>query len=104
MIQTIPFWTELHCVLLEKRPDVAVVAYPSIIDAISTNMSTVPTAMKRCLDMPMDADQEDTIQACGQQHYAMVQLVKWSMSGIFELHILRLGGFHSLSTFALSKL
>jgi hypothetical protein len=104
MIQTIPFWTGLHCVLLEKRPDVAVVAYPSIIDAISTNMSTVPTAMKRCFDMPMDAGQEDTIQVFDQQHYAIAQLVKWSMSGIFELHILRLGGFHSLSTFALSKL
>jgi hypothetical protein len=52
----------------------------------------------------MDAGQEDTIQAFDQQHYAIGQLVKWSMYGIFELHILRLGGFHSLSTFALSKL
>ena len=104
MIQPIPFWTGLHYVLLEKRPDVAVVAYPSIIDAISTNMSTVTTAMKRCLYMPMDAGQEDTIQAFDQQHYAIAQLVKWSMSGIFELHIFRLCGFHCLSTFALSKL
>ena len=52
----------------------------------------------------MDAGQEDTIQAFDQQHYTIGQLVKWSMSGIFELHILRLGGFHSLSTFVLSKL
>jgi hypothetical protein len=52
----------------------------------------------------MDAGQEDTIQSFDQPHYAIAQLVKWSMSGIFELHILRLGGFYSLSTFALSKL
>ena len=55
MTQTIPFWTGFHCVLLEKRPDVTVVAYPPIIDAKSTDMSTVPTTMKECLDMPMDA-------------------------------------------------
>jgi len=49
----------------------------------------------------MDADQEHaiSIQAFGQQLYAIAQQVKWSRPDVFEPHILRLGGFHSLSTF-----
>jgi len=62
-------------------------------------MSTVITAMKRCLDMSMDAGQEHAIQAFDQQLYAIAQQVKWSRPDILEPHVLRLGGFHSLSTF-----
>jgi len=57
--------------------------------------------MAKCLDMSMDAGQEHAIyiQAFGQQLYAIAQQVKWSRPDIFEPHILRLGGFHGLSTF-----
>jgi hypothetical protein len=96
MTQTIPCWTGYHCLLSEKRPDGTVVAYPSIIDAKPTDMST---AMIKCLDMSMDAGQEHAIKTFYQQLYAIAQQVKWSRPGIFEPHILRLGGFHSLSTF-----
>ena len=61
--------------LSEKRPDVNVVAYPSMIDAIPTDMSTVPTTMQKCLDMSMDAGQEHAIQAFDQQLYAIAQHV-----------------------------
>jgi hypothetical protein len=75
MTQTIPFWTEFHCLLSEKRPDVTVVAYPPMIDARPTDMSTVPTTMKKCLDMSMDAGQEHAIQIFDQQLYAIAQHV-----------------------------
>jgi len=54
----------------------------------------------------MDADQEHAIQAFDQQLYTIAQQVKWWRPDIFEPHILRLGGFHCLSTFifALGKL
>jgi hypothetical protein len=57
--------------------------------------------MKKCLDMSMDAGQEHaiSIQAFGQQLYAIAQQVKWPRPDILEPHILRLGGFHGLSTF-----
>ena len=61
--------------LSEKRPDVNVVAYPSMIDAIPTDMSTVPTTMQKCLDMSMDAGQEHAIQTFDQQLYAIAQHV-----------------------------
>ena len=61
--------------LLEKRPDVTVVAYPPMIDAKPTDISTVLAAMKKCLDIPMDADQEHAIQAFDQQLYAIAQQV-----------------------------
>jgi len=83
----------------KKRPDVTVLAYPPIIDAKPTDFSTVPTAMKKCLDMSMDAGQEHAIQTSDQQRYAIAQQVKWSRPVIFEPCILRLGGFHSLFTF-----
>ena len=54
----------------------------------------------------MDAGQEHAIQTFDQQLYAIAQQVKWSRPVIFEPRILRLCGFHSLSTFlyALGKL
>jgi hypothetical protein len=62
-------------------------------------MSTVITAMQKLLDMSMDADQEHAIQAFDQQLYAIAQQVKWSRPDILGPHVLRLCGFHSLSTF-----
>jgi hypothetical protein len=79
--------------------DVTDVAYPPIIDSKPTDMSTILRAMKTCLDMSNYAGQEHAIQAFDQQLYAISQQVKWSRPGIFEPHILRLDGFHSLSTF-----
>ena len=97
--QAIPYWSGFHCLLSEKMPDVTDVAYPPIINAKPTDMSTVLRAMTTCLDMSNYAGQEHAIQAFDQQLYAISQQVKWSRSGIFEPHILRLDCFHSLSTF-----
>ena len=91
--QTIPFWTGFNCLLSEKRPDV----YSPIIDAKPNDMATVYTAMKKCLDMTNEAGQEHAMQTFDQQLYA--QQVKWSKPDIFNCHVLRLGGFHSLSCF-----
>ena len=96
--QTIPFWTGFNCLLSERRPDITVVAYPPIIDAKPNDMATVYTAMKKCLDMTNEAGQEHAIQTFDQQLYAIAQQVKWSKPDIFNRHILRLGGFHSLSS------
>jgi hypothetical protein len=95
--QTIPFWTGFNCLLSEKRPDVTVVAYSPIIDAKPNDMATVYTAMKKCLDMTNEAGQEHAMQTFDQQLYA--QQVKWSKPDIFNCHVLRLGGLHSLSCF-----
>ncbi|CAC5400232.1 unnamed protein product [Mytilus coruscus] len=82
--------------------DVTVVAYPPIIDSKPNDMATVYTAMKKCLDMSNDAGQDYAIQTFDQQLYAIAQQVKWSKPDIFNRHILRLGGFHSLSCFLAS--
>ncbi|CAC5408764.1 unnamed protein product [Mytilus coruscus] len=66
------------------------------------DMATVYTAMKKCLDMSNDAGQDYAIQTFDQQLYAIAQQVKWSKPDIFNRHILRLGGFHSLSCFLAS--
>jgi hypothetical protein len=48
-------------------PDVTDVAYPPIINAKPTDMSTVLRAMTTCLDMSNYAGQEHAIQAFDQQ-------------------------------------
>ncbi|CAG2236797.1 unnamed protein product [Mytilus edulis] len=88
--------------LSKKGADVTVVAYPPIIDSKPNDMATVYTAMKKCLDMSNDAGQDYAIQTFDQQLYAIAQQVKWSKPDIFNRHILRLGGFHSLSCFLAS--
>ncbi|CAC5408181.1 unnamed protein product [Mytilus coruscus] len=62
-------------------------------------MSTVYTTMKKCMDMSKEVGQDFAIQTFDQQLYAVSQQVKWSMPEVFQSHILRLGGFHTLSCF-----
>ena len=52
--------------------------------------------------MSNEAGQAHAIQTFDQQLYAIAQQVKWSRPDIFESHILRLGGFHTLSCFITS--
>ena len=41
----------------------------------------------------------NSIQTFDQQHYDIDQQVKWSMLDSFQSHVLRLGGFHTLSCY-----
>jgi hypothetical protein len=82
MTQTIPCWTGFYCLLSEKRRDVTVVAYPSIIDAKPTDMSTVPTVMEKCFDMSMDAGEEPAIQAFDQQLHSDIMFYICTISAI----------------------
>jgi hypothetical protein len=65
-------------------------------------MNTVFTTMKKCMDMSKVVGQDNSIQTFDQQLYAVSQKVKWSMPNVFRTHILRLGGFHTLSCFIAS--
>ncbi|CAG2209161.1 unnamed protein product [Mytilus edulis] len=49
--------------------------------------------------MSKEVGQDFAIQTFDQQLYAVSQQVKWSMPEVFQSHILRLGGFHTLSCF-----
>ncbi|CAG2205634.1 unnamed protein product [Mytilus edulis] len=55
--------------------------------------------MKRCADMCQKAGQPFSIQTFDLQLYAVAQQVKWDRPSEFKSHILRLGGFHTLSCF-----
>jgi hypothetical protein len=65
-------------------------------------MNTVFTTMKKCMDMSTVVGQDNSIQTFDEQLYAVYQQVKWSMPNVFRTHILRLGGFHTLSCFIAS--
>jgi hypothetical protein len=49
-----------------------------------------------------DLGQRYSIQTFDQQLYAIAKQVGWAMSETFKTHIVRLGGFHTLSCFIAS--
>ena len=102
----IPFQTGFNKILSDRQPEHVVVAYPPIIDAKPADMATVYTTMCKCTEMSTAVGQGCSVQTFDQQLYAIAQLVKWSMPEKFESHVLRLGGFHTLSCFmsALGKI
>jgi hypothetical protein len=82
------------------------VSYAPIIESKPNDMATVYTTMKKCIDMTKAFGQKHSIQTFDQQLYAMAKQVQWSQPDVFCNHIIRLGGFHTLSCFiaAIGKL
>lgn len=104
--QSIPFWTGYNAHLAEAADSKTTTAYRPMIDAPPADMSTVYTTMVQCKEMTKQLGQECAVQTMDQQLYAVAQQVKWSRSDEFDAHVLRLGGFHTLSCFtaAIGKL
>ena len=69
-------------------------------------MATVNTTMKNCRKMCLNLGQEVSLQTMDQQLYTIAQQVKWCRPEQFKMHIVRIGGFHTLSCFiaAIGKL
>ena len=98
----IPFWSGFCSTLSDDRSEYSVTSYPPVVDSKPSDMNTVFTTMKKCLDMCKAIGQEHAIQTFDQQLYAIAQQVKWSLPNTFDTHILRIGGFHTLSCFIAS--
>jgi hypothetical protein len=58
--------------------------------------------MKKCVEMCCKAGQQYSVQTFDLQLYAITQQIKWSRPLEFQNHIIRLGGFHTLSCFITS--
>ena len=76
-----------------------VTAYPPIIEAPPSDMSTVYTTLRRGKDLAEKCGQDFHIHTFDQQLYALAQMVKLSKNEEFPNIVLLLGGFHNLSTF-----
>jgi len=92
--QIIPFWTGYFRLTSKNSPSLS-----KIVDARPTDMTTVYTTMKRCVEMCTKAGQQDSIETLDQQLYAITKQVQWSNPEEFKYHILRRGGFHTFSSF-----
>lgn len=100
--QVTPFWTGFNASLSKKPTTRTVSAYPPIIDEKPADPTTVYTTMLRCKKMTNQLGQAHSIQTMDQQLYAIAQQVKWNVNkenGTLQQHIVRLGGFHGVSTF-----
>lgn len=98
--QVVPFWTGYNSMIRQDREtSVTVTAYPPIIEAPPSDMSTVYTTLKRGKDLAEKCGQDFHIHTFDQQLYAIAQMVKLSRQEEFPRTVLRLGGFHNLSTF-----
>ncbi len=62
-------------------------------------MNTVYTTLKRGKDLADKCGQDCHVHTFDQQLYAVAQMVKWSCVEEFPSLVIRLGGFHTLSTF-----
>ena len=100
--QTVPFWTGFNTCLSEPRKSFMMTAYVPVIDAKPSDMSTVYTTMKRCMDRSSALGQVNAVQTIDLQLYAIGQQVRWTCPEEFQGHTLRLGGFHTLCTFIAS--
>ncbi|CAC5358418.1 unnamed protein product [Mytilus coruscus] len=62
--------------------------------------------MRKCVDMTVAMGQKYSVQTFDQQLYSIAKQVAWTMPETFRNHIIRLGGFHTLSCFiaAIGKL
>lgn len=101
LTQVIPFWTGYNSKIAgcDDSPTVTVAAYPPIIEAPPSDMSTVYTTLKRGKDLAKKSGQDFHIHTFDQQLYAIAQMVKFSNSEEFPDLVVRLGGFHNLCTF-----
>jgi hypothetical protein len=95
--QVIPFWTGYNSSLSEYRPEYSIVSYAPIVDAKPRDMSTVYTTMRRCQEMTKSLGQAYYIQTFDQQLYAVAKQLEWDKQDTFKTHILRIGGFHTIS-------
>ncbi|CAG2197605.1 unnamed protein product [Mytilus edulis] len=100
--QIIPFWTGYHRKTSMYCRSFSIVSYAPIVDSKPSDMATVYTTMKRCVDMCMKAGQQYSVQTFDQQLYAIAQQIKWSRPLEFQSHIIRLGGFHTVACFIAS--
>jgi hypothetical protein len=97
--QMIPFWTGFYSKVTESHTRQTLVTYAPVVDSKPSDMNTVFTTMKKCMDMSKVVGQHNSIQTFDQQLYAVSRQVKWSMPNVFRTHFLRLGGFHTLSCY-----
>ena len=98
--QVVPFWTGYNSMIAQDTcTSVMVTAYPRIIEAPPSDMSTVYTTLRRGKDLAGKCGQDFHIHTFDQQLYAIAQTVKLSKKEEFPNTVLRLGGFHNLSTF-----
>jgi hypothetical protein len=100
--QIIPFWTGYYKKTSEHCESFSLVSYAPIVDFKPTDMATVYTTMKKCVEICCKARQQYSVQTFDQQLYAIAQQIKWSRPLEFQNHIIRLGGFHTLSCFITS--
>ncbi|CAG2198098.1 unnamed protein product [Mytilus edulis] len=104
--QKIPFWTGYNSCLSNFKPHFSIVSYTPIIDIKPNDMATVYTTMRKCVDMTVAMGQKYSVQTFDQQLYSIAKQVAWTMPETFRYHIIRLGGFNTLSCFivAIGKL
>ncbi|XP_033109669.1 uncharacterized protein LOC117110927 [Anneissia japonica] len=98
--QVISSWTGFNSIVSSRNMEsVSFIAYPPIIEAPPSDMSTVYTTLKRGKDLVEKCGQLCHVHTFDQQLYAIAQMVRLSHQHEFPNLIVRLGGFHTMATF-----
>ena len=97
--QDVPFWTGFNAMLSPKQDCRTVASYAPIINAVPSDMQTVYTTMRKAKETCLQLGQENVIQTMDLQLYSVAEKIKWYKPGEMVDHVLRLGGFHALSSY-----
>lgn len=83
----------------EIPPTKSVVGYCQLIDASTTELSTVYTLLKKSVEMAAQMGLDDTVVVLDQAIYAKALEVVWKQKEMFRSVVLRMGSFHIICTF-----
>eukprot|EP00794_Sanderia_malayensis_P004497 gene4497-5095_t len=93
-VQTVPSWSGFNSILYPDIPAVSKIGYCPMIEASSTELSTIYTVMKHTQKICSNLGQSDTVITCDLAIYSKTKLIQMKFPVKFSDVVIRLGGFH----------
>ena len=92
--QLVPSWSGFNALLFPDIPRVTNIGYCPLLDASSTEFSTVDTVMKHAQQISLSVGQLESVITFDLAIYVKAKQIQLKFPDEFSETILRLGGFH----------
>ena len=97
--QLVPSWSGFNALLFPDIPRVTNIGYCPLLDASSTEFSTVYTVMKHAQQISMSVGQLESVITFDLAIYVKAKQIQLKFPDEFSDTVLRLGGFHVVLNF-----
>ncbi|XP_077968888.1 uncharacterized protein LOC144422864 [Styela clava] len=95
----VPGWTAFNTILNKSAARVSNIGYLPVIDAPSTDISTINTVLEKSVAIADELDLHSVVVVFDQAIYAKAQKIRWSNPLFYKRLVLRLGEFHTCMSF-----